>query len=172
MTEPEPSLPDLAKRVRRLEQLIGGHPTPPAASGPTSPNDADTFWVLAGLAERGLDGVVTYAGSVTSPDGPVHWQMSHATATLLELDWTSLAAALGALGHPVRLRILQLVARGEATSAADLAEVADLGSTGQIYHHLRQLVAAGWLRATTRGHHQVPPERLIPLLVVLAASTS
>ena len=58
-----------------------------------------------------------------------------------------------------------------ATTAADLADTPGLGSTGQIYHHLRQLVGAGWLRATTRGRHEVPPERLVPLLVILGAST-
>ena len=104
-------------------------------------------------------------------DGPVRWQLTHDSDQLMELDWTTLAPALSALGHPARLRILQLVARSEATTAADLADTPGLGSTGQIYHHLRQLVGAGWLRATTRGRHEVPPERLVPLLVILGAST-
>lgn len=105
-------------------------------------------------------------------DGPVRWQLTLDSDQLLELDWTTLAPALSALGHPARLLILQLIARGEATTAADLADTPDLGSTGQIYHHLRQLVGAGWLRATARGRHEVPPERLVPLVVVLGASTT
>lgn len=96
--------------------------------------------------------------------------MGHDSASLLEEDWTVHAAALTALGHPSRLRILQLVARGEASTAAEMAHADGLGTTGQIYHHLRQLVAAGWLRTTTKGRHEVPVERLVPLLVVLTAS--
>jgi DNA-binding transcriptional ArsR family regulator len=105
---------------------------------------------------------------VTIDGAPVRWQLTHDSTQLFELDWTTLASALGALGHPVRLRILQLIARREAATAADLADTPGLGSTGQIYHHLRQLV---WLRATTKGRHEVPAERLIPLLVILGAST-
>ena len=97
--------------------------------------------------------------------------MGHRSAEVLDRDWTDLAPALGALGHPARLHILQLVARGEATTAAELTARADLGSTGQIYHHLRQLVAAGWLQTHNKGRHTVPPERVVPLLVILSAAT-
>jgi DNA-binding transcriptional ArsR family regulator len=133
---------------------------------------ADTFWILDGLEQRVGPRAVAYAGSLVRDDGPVRWQLTHDSEQLVELDWTTLAPALSALGHPARLRILQLIARREADTAADLADTQSLGSTGQIYHHLRQLVAAGWLRATTKGRHEVPPERLVPLLVVLAACTT
>jgi len=166
---PDPAqLTDLAERVRRLEALVTGLPSgEPDSVGPA----ADTFWILEGLEQRLGPGAIAYAGSVVRDDGPVRWQLTHDSDQLLELDWTALASPLSALGHPARLRILQLVARSEATTAADLADTPGLGSTGQIYHHLRQLVGAGWLRATTRGRHEVPPERLVPLLVILGAST-
>ncbi len=140
-------------------------------SGPTGAT-AETFWILEGLEQRVGPRAVAYAGSLVRDDGPVRWQLTHDSEQLVELDWTTLAPALSALGHPARLRILQLIARREADTAADLADTQSLGSTGQIYHHLRQLVAAGWLRATTKGRHEVPPERLVPLLVVLAACTT
>ncbi len=143
---------------------------PPSVPGPAG-RDGDTFWILDGLEQRVGPRAVAYAGSLVTDGGPVRWQLTHDSDQLIELDWTTLAPALNALGHPARLRILQLVARGEATTAADLADTPGLGSTGQIYHHLRQLVGAGWLGATTKGRHEVPPERLVPLLVVLAAST-
>lgn len=160
---------DLAERVRRLEERLGGQPSG-SGSGPGP--DSETFWILAGLEERHGPRAVAYAGSLEVDHGPVRWQVTHDTDQVLDQDWTALAPGLSALGHPARLRILQLVARGEATAAADLADTPGLGSTGQIYHHLRQLTVAGWLRATTRGHHEVPAERLVPLLVILGASTA
>lgn len=168
MADPDITLSELADRVRQLEERIddrsAGRESPPVLpSGP--------FWILDGLEQRVGPHAVAYAGSVVVDGAPVRWQMGHDSDQLLELDWTTLAPTLGALGHPVRLRILQLIARGEATTAAHLADTPGLGSTGQIYHHLRQLVSAGWLRTTTKGRHQVPPERLVPLLVVLGAST-
>jgi hypothetical protein len=172
MPSPEPPDPaayaELAERVRRLEERLA-EPAPPVGDRPGP--DPDTFWILAGLQERHGPRAVAYAGSLLVDDGPVRWQLTHDTDELLDRDWTALAPALSALGHPARLRILQLVARGEATAAADLADTPGLGSTGQIYHHLRQLTGAGWLRATTKGHHEVPPERLVPLLVILGAGS-
>jgi len=160
-------LSDLAERVRRLEVLAARG----TAGRPEAPDPgADTFWILEGLEQRVGPRAVAYSGSLVVDGGPVRWQLTRDTDQLVELDWTGLAPALSALGHPARLRILQLVARGKATTAADLADTPGLGSTGQIYHHVRQLVGAGWLRATTRGRHEVPPERLVPLLVILSAS--
>ncbi len=43
-------------------------------------------------------------------------------------------------------------------------------TTGQIYHHLRLLTAAGWLHTTGRGRYEVPGTRVVPLLVVLTAA--
>ena len=69
---------------------------------------------------------------------------------MLAVDWPERASALAALGHPVRLRLLHEIVHGRTTVKA-LAELDDIGTSGQIYHHLRQLIAAGWLRATARG---------------------
>lgn len=155
------ALRELTARVARLEERLE-----------TAPSRArNDFWALDELKRRTARGSVVYAGTAETALGdPVEWQMGHDSASLLEEDWTAHAAALTALGHPSRLRILQLVARGEASTAAEMAHADGLGTTGQIYHHLRQLVAAGWLRSTTKGRHEVPAERLVPLLVVLTAS--
>ena len=69
----------------------------------------------------------------------------------------------------MRLRLLLAVLRG-TTSPAELAEVPGIGTSGQIYHHIRTLTAAGWLRASGRGQVQVPAERVVPLLVALATT--
>ncbi len=163
----------LEERLRELSERPG--PARAVAAGPGCEEveqaaSADPFWALEELKRREPMPSVLYTGVVETYAGdPVQWQVGYPSGALLEEDWTALAPAIAALGHPSRLRILQLVARGEARSAADLAHTDGLGSTGQIYHHLRQLVSAGWLRSTTKGQHEVPPERLVPLLVVLAA---
>jgi DNA-binding transcriptional ArsR family regulator len=175
MTVSEKRFTELLERVAALEERLcdaSDRSAPPADVG-TEPgaDEAGTFWALEELKRREPMPSVLYTGVVETFAGdPVQWQVGYPSATLQEEDWTARAPALTALGHPSRLRILQLVARGEARSAADLAHTDGLGSTGQIYHHLRQLVSAGWLRSTTKGQHEVPPERLVPLLVILAAS--
>ena len=157
----------LTERVARLERRLG-HREP--ERGPVDAEEGEEFWVLDRLKAQSRPAVL-YAGIVDQGErGTVQWQMTHGSVDLLEEAWSDRAASLSALGHPVRMRILQLVARAEADTAAELARTEGLGTTGQIYHHLRMLVAAGWLRTTTRGRHQVPPERLVPLLVILGAS--
>jgi hypothetical protein len=82
--------------------------------------------------------------------------------------WAELAGILGALGSPVRLTLLQEIVQGRSTVAA-LSEVDGLGTSGQIYHHLRQLTAEGWLHSPSRGTFAVPPPRVVALLAILEA---
>ena len=96
----------------------------------------------------------------------VEWQQAAPTDDLLATDWDVAADTLAALGHPVRLRLLREVLRGSRTTA-ELGEVEGLGTTGQLHHHLRLLVAAGWLRSASRGRYDVPVARVVPLLAVL-----
>ena len=71
-----------------------------------------------------------------------------------------------ALGHPVRLRLLQQVLTG-ASTVHELTQIDGVGTSGQVYHHLRQLTSAGWLHAVGGGRHEVPVARVVPLLVLL-----
>lgn len=159
-------LTELAARVARLEQRLGE----PAATADAD-RDRQRFWALEGLKRRSPLPAVLFTGTAETAQGlPVEWQASYDSGDLLGQDWSVHAAPIAALGHPSRLQILQLIARGESHTAADLALSDGLGTTGQVYHHLRQLVAAGWLRTTTKGRHRVPDDRLVPLLVILAAS--
>jgi hypothetical protein len=166
----EARLTALEARVQSLEGA-GAAIEPPPAGGTAD----DRFWALAGLQARlaelpsGHDGAVLFTGSLDLAGGHVEWQIGASAHDLVESDWSEYADTLGALGHPVRLRLLQAVATG-TNSSVKLQDLPGLGTSGQIYHHLRALTAAGWLRAGARGQWSVPPERLVPLLVVIAAA--
>jgi DNA-binding transcriptional ArsR family regulator len=157
---------ELEARLRVVESRLGIG----ATDRPPLP-DPETFWVLDGLRARGEEGVV-FAGDVRTAAGPVAWQYGLPAQALLAPDDGSLDTAssrLAALGHPVRLRLLLAVLRG-TTSPAELAEVPGTGTSGQIYHHIRALTAAGWLRSVGRGQVHVPVERVVPLLAALATT--
>ncbi|WP_380164980.1 helix-turn-helix domain-containing protein [Jannaschia sp. R86511] len=176
---PEPSPTALERRVAVLEEQVAGLVArtgpPDVASGDDAPGQdrwAETFWALEGTRARS-DGAshVLWTGDVTLPDGAAaQWQQTADADALLAQDWDGPAAVVAALGHPVRLRLLQELLRGRS-SAAELTEAAGTGSSGQTYHHLRQLVATGWVRQGGRGRHEVPAERVVPLLVVIGACT-
>ncbi|MFI5684740.1 ArsR/SmtB family transcription factor [Streptomyces sp. NPDC051636] len=133
------------------------------------------FWALDGLKEQlaelgAADGGVLFTGAVRLPTGEYYeWQHGTAAEGLLDGDWAPDAEVFAALGHPVRLRLLREILGGRRT-AAELAESDEVGTTGQIYHHLRQLTGAGWLHTTGRGRYEVPAGRVVPLLVALSVA--
>lgn len=164
-------LAELTTRVRALEDQVAAlQERGPARRAAQSPLDAEKFWALQGLKARSTgDGAVLFTGSVRAGgDEPVEWQQGVTAESLLEADWSVAADALAALGQPVRLTLLHAVLRGTRT-VAELGSVQGVGTSGQLYHHLRQLVSAGWLRTAGRGRYEVPAARVVPLLVVMAA---
>jgi predicted signal transduction protein with EAL and GGDEF domain len=83
-------------------------------------------------------------------------------------DWSEVAPALAALGNPVRLTLLREIVRGQAT-VSSLSQVEGLGTSGQIYHHLRQLSSEGWLYNPARGVFAIPAPRAKALQTILVA---
>lgn len=161
----------LDERVERLETQVAalraGRATQPAAA----PDDGGDFWAVEGLAARTgrpqSNGAVMIVGDVALPGGDeASWQYGLTTDELVERDWEQLAPVVAALGHPVRLAILRCLLDG-VRSVREIAVAVDVGSTGQVYHHLRALQAAGWVHTRSGGEHAVPAERLVPLLAVL-----
>ncbi|MFH8797624.1 ArsR/SmtB family transcription factor [Streptomyces sp. NPDC017941] len=165
---------ELEERVAELERRMAALEGADREVGAPTVSESD-FWALDGLKaqlaeHRATDGGVLYTGTVRLPTGERYdWQTGQFTEALLDGDWTEAADALAALGHPVRLRLLREIVGGRRT-AAELAALDEVGTTGQIYHHLRQLTGAGWLHTTARGRYEVPAGRVVPLLVVLTAA--
>lgn len=121
-------------------------------------------------AEHEVSGAVFYAGAVRVGERRHAWHREHAARDLLEhVDPEALAPALFALGNVARLRIVLELARG-ARSGAELAELADVGSTGQLYHHLRELLRAGVIVQPKRGFYEVATPALVPVLAMAAAA--
>ncbi|ATL28911.1 ArsR/SmtB family transcription factor [Streptomyces formicae] len=163
---------DLEERVAELERRMAEL----ESAGPAAPAVGDgDFWALDALKARhpvsdDADGAVLFTGAVRVPTGHRYeWQYGQLTETLFDGDWSETADSFAALGNPVRLRLLREILGGLRT-AADLAALEGVGTTGQIYHHLRQLTGAGWLHVAGRGQYEVPAGRVVPLLVVLTAA--
>ncbi|MBU4214719.1 MAG: helix-turn-helix domain-containing protein [Actinobacteria bacterium] len=131
---------------------------------------ADPLWALNGIEARVPQGAVLYVGSVRTPSGKtLRWQYGEPASDVFDREWADLALQLTALASPVRLRILQAVLRGVTTATA-LVEELGAGTSGQAYHHLRELTAAGWLVSPRRGVFEMPPARVVPLLAILVAA--
>lgn len=157
----------LARIEDRLARLETGATAAPAQRPEPVP-DEDRFWALTTLKSLVPEpGAVLFTGSVTlGPGAHYEWQEARPVGDLVERDWAELAASLSALAHPVRLTLLHEVLAGHHT-VGELGEDERFGTSGQLYHHLRQLVAAGWLQSSGRGRYAVPTARVVPLLAIL-----
>lgn len=154
------ALRDLAARVARLERELVGTPR------------GDPLWALRVLRSAPSEGGgdVIFAGVADTPgSGRIEWMTQRAVRDLLTEDWGDMAGVVAALGHPVRLELLRALLRG-SQGVRDLSDLPGMGTSGQLYHHLRELQNARWVRQERRNHYVIPADRVLPVLVVIAAA--
>jgi DNA-binding transcriptional ArsR family regulator len=158
----------LEERLKAIEERLATLEQRPDSKA--VPRKAE-FWALNYLEKHAPEGgQVVYAGTVSlETTGNYVWQMSLPTKTVLQQPWREAALILAALAHPVRLEILKNILEGKHSSH-ELSELQGLGTTGQLYHHLKELQAAGWIKAESRGTYHIVAERVIPLLAVVLAA--
>lgn len=87
-----------------------------------------------------------------------------------DVESEALAAVLFSLGHPVRMAMCREALVGPV-SVTGLIEDLSLGTSGQVYHHLRILQDEGWLRPVGHGVYELRTSRMEHLrtLISLAA---
>jgi DNA-binding transcriptional ArsR family regulator len=161
----ESHVAELAGRLARLETGTGGD----VPRGPRAPRDGADLSFLERLRTR-PGGAIAYAGAAPLGGRDCLWIKEHAVPDVVELDPDRLARALGALGHPARLILLRALAEAPRSSQ-QLQEALGVSSPGQLYHHLKELLATGLVSQTRRSHYEVADHQVVPLLTVLAATS-
>lgn len=87
----------------------------------------------------------------------------------LDTDPDAAAKVFAALASPARLTVLRALLDGPRTSQQLRAELDD-ASVGQLYHHLRELLAAGLIIQPARSQYAIPRGALVMLCVQLTAA--
>ncbi len=80
-----------------------------------------------------------------------------------------LAQTFAALGNPLRLTLLRELLSGPKTSL-QIQEALALSSAGQLYHHLKELLAVGIIEQKSRNLYALPLRNFIPFLVLLTTA--
>ncbi|MCB9763016.1 MAG: winged helix-turn-helix transcriptional regulator [Alphaproteobacteria bacterium] len=150
----------LAARVAALEALLA-----------PAPGELDVG-LLSRLRRVGgggeIEGGVQFAGSVSIAGRRAVWQAEREAAELVERAG-DLSDVLSALAHPARLAIVVALLAGPL-DAAELEERVALGSTGRLYHHLKELLRAGVVTQPRRSRYELPARQVVPLLAMLSAA--
>jgi hypothetical protein len=115
-------------------------------------------------------GALVYAGAVKFGERESLWIKEHAVPDLEDLDAAATAGLLAALAHPARLLLARALVQAPRTRP-ELQAVIGTDSAGQLYHHLKEMMAAGIVRQSGRSLYEVPAERTVPLLTLLAAAS-
>jgi DNA-binding transcriptional ArsR family regulator len=163
-------LDDLERRVAALEANA-------PATGAAEPTPLADLKALDDLRRRDgprytrgrMRGAVTYAGSAKLGEEEVLWAGERGLAQIWDLGLAEVARLLAALGHPARLALVRALLVGERSSQ-ELQEVIGSGSAGQLYHHLKDLLAAGVVDQAGRSRYRISVGRIVPLLVIFAAA--
>ncbi|CAG7630844.1 ATP-binding protein [Paenibacillus allorhizosphaerae] len=157
-------LAELDKLVRHIAGLEGK----PAAEEATGRAEKEVFTHGSGNGAESC--AIYFSGSYRSGDQTVRLEpQERQSDEVLGLNRAKAAKVLSALGHKQRLDLL-LEVWNEALTGAELVERLNMGTTGQLYHHLKALTGADLLIQEERGgRYTVPAHRRFPLLLLLSA---
>jgi ArsR family transcriptional regulator, arsenate/arsenite/antimonite-responsive transcriptional repressor len=171
----EQDIVSLKERVIALEAAKNLSPLPQSSSIPSV--DFGTLHLMQ--SRRGFpyeqdekSGAVIYAGAAQIAERKYAWQVERPVPWLLQLlsnEPEILSQTFAALGSPLRLTLLQELLSGPKTSQ-QLQEALGVSSAGQLYHHLKELLAVSLIEQKSRNLYALPVRNVIPFLVLLATT--
>src|SRR5581483_5200279 len=119
-----------------------------------------------------IQGTLSYAGAIQLAGRPFRFQQRLPAQSLFEVAPDLLAQIFSALASPHRVIILRTLCERPCT-AQQLQEVLGMGSAGQLYHHLKELLAAGLITQRERSSaYTIEPAKVIPVCAALMVAFS
>lgn len=122
--------------------------------------------VAPGTAEPAGHGVIAYSGSVDFAGKPLKMHSHQPVAAAFSGEPEGVARIFGALGSPHRVLMLRALCDGPKTGQ-QLEDAAGISSTGQLYHHIKELLAAGLVVQPARSVYALRPTTVIAVCVAL-----
>ena len=119
-----------------------------------------------------VQGTLSYSGTIQQDSRPLRFQQTLAVQSLFEAAPDLLAQTFAAFASPHRVIILRTLCERPCT-AQQLQEVLGMGSAGQLYHHLKELLAAGLITQRERSSaYTIDPAKVIPICAALMMAYS
>ena len=161
----------LGREVEELKRMLVGR-----GEVLPSPINSELIEALLGIF-RGQFGVegrggVAFVGSVEWSEGVVKKSFFSAipVSDVHFMDPVRLAEMAAPLSNENRVRILQLLLDGPKSSS-ELSSITGLEG-GQLYHHLKELMFAGFIGSVERGKYRLTERGLMALRVLSALAST
>ncbi len=161
IAELEQQIREVADRVTALEQGAGG---PPGGQLRAQPGRTP-----AGLSGDGDEATVGYWGNGRFGPRQMAIRQQATLSQVFAAEPEAATRVFAALASPARIVLLRSLIGGPRTSQ-QLREVLDAPSVGQLYHHLRELLAAGLVVQPSRSVYEIPPGKVIAVCVAVSAA--
>jgi DNA-binding transcriptional ArsR family regulator len=165
MTEEGDRLTQLERKMdallQRLETLS---PDPGSAKSTGAPDERpDT------KREEGVRGTLALTGVLHAGGRRVMLKQEEDLSAVAEVEPSSVSRVFAALGSPFRILLLRALLGGPRTAQELQAEL-DVGPAGQLYHHLKELLAAGLIVQLKRSVYAIRDQKalLVCIAVVVA----
>lgn len=119
-----------------------------------------------------VQGTLSYSGTIQLGERPFRFRQTLAVQSLFEAAPDLLAQIFAALASSHRVIILRTLCERPCT-AQQLQEVLGMGSAGQLYHHLKELLAAGLITQRERSSaYTIDPAKVIPVCAAMMVAFS
>jgi DNA-binding transcriptional ArsR family regulator len=188
MTRLEQQMQEISDRLAALERAIGQSMPPPAPSpmppapaagpipasvpGPVPGPVPPGTWIGAPAPGEGPGGEQAsfyYSGQGWFGRNRMMIQQRARLSDVLDAEPEPVAKVFAALSSPARIVLLRALLDGPRTSQQLRAELDD-PSVGQLYHHLRELLAAGLIIQPGRSLYAIPRGAEITLCIEIVAA--
>ncbi len=161
----------LRTRLAALEERIASTPSVGAsealfqARAPVLTGDQE-------LSPGTIQGTLNYAGSLQLAERPFRFQQRLPVQTIFQAPPELLATLFASLSSPHRVIIVRTLCERPCT-AQQLQDILGMGSAGQLYHHLKELMAAGLIMQRERSSaYTIEPAKVIPICAALMVAFS
>lgn len=148
-------LSEILRRLGRLEALVLKPGTWPSHSEDRRSGSADAA------------GTLRFAGEVRLGDGLFRAKHVFQMDQVFDADPEQVAQVFAGLGSAFRVRLVRALLRGPRSSQ-ELQRELEIGPVGQLYHHLKELLAAGIIVQPQRSHYAVREVMVMPICMALA----
>lgn len=160
-------------QLRALETRLP--PSPPANAESASPLPSDLTTLLSSSGslptQEGVpQGEVLYAGVLDLDHKRLQLQRRQKLPAVFEAAPEPLSQLFAALSSPHRIIILRLLCQRPHSSQA-LQELLGMSSAGQLYHHLKELLAVGLIVQRGRRDYDIAPGQQIPICLALTLAS-